>query len=572
MMMKCVMAKNCNIKCPAGITTNAEVFNGDARVLAQYYLNVAHEVREILADLGVKSLKELRGQSDLLNLVKHKSSVGQIDVRDMLKVIEEKRIKNPKYLEKDFEIDESFFKKVKDQLISKKKRSVKLGQNLILSNRNKTFGGQLSIDIEKALNHDHRKIKSDSIFESTSGIRFLDKNSICISTKGSAGQSFGAFCNNGMVFNHTGTCNDGVGKSACGGEIVIKNPSVNNKPKRNVLVGNFALFGATGGRIFVEGEAGDRFAVRNSGSTAVVEGVGEYCCEYMTNGTVLNLGNFSRGFGNGMSGGFAYQFDPKRKLENNISKESVLLNYLNEKNELSLIHENTILKLLDWHHKATNSMAANYLINNWIKEKKNMAVITPKAFLQYQDYEEILAAKSRKDLIEELSEGMAFFQIEKFKKAWAEGKNILMGRVPQPKETKTENMYELVNNWTVLNSAQKIARKTLNIDQADDKSVNKIVKNLILTEDFKLMSKLLKHSREVINHYNDKELAVLIANKRLNDFKKALTLRNVMSMDSLSTYGWIIYQQLRNTRAVRSLKSYEELFYNQTIPDLVVNV
>ena len=98
-----------------------------------------------------------------------------------------------------------------------------------------------------------------------------------------------------------------------------------------------------------------------------------------------------------------------------------------------------------------------------------------------------------------------------------------------------------------------------------------MVKNLILTEDFKLMSRLLKHSREAISHYNDKELAVMIANKRLNDFKKSLHMRNVMSVDSLSTYGWILYQQKRNKNAIKKIQSYEELFYNQTIPELVVN-
>ena len=112
---------------------------------------------------------------------------------------------------------------------------------------------------------------------------------------------------------YTGTCNDGVGKTACGGQIVVHAPASENQAMgNNVLIGNFALFGATGGRVFIEGQAGDRFAVRNSGSTAVVEGVGDFCCEYMTNGAVLNLGGFSKGFGNGMSGGFAYQYDHQK--------------------------------------------------------------------------------------------------------------------------------------------------------------------------------------------------------------------------------------------------------------------
>ncbi len=572
MMMKCVMAKNCNVKCPAGITTNAEVFDGDPRVLAQYYLNVAHEVREILSSLGVKSLYEVRGRYDLLHLLNHKSSVGQIDLRKMLTIIKEKKIEKPKYLEKNYDVDDKLIKIIKDQIIVKKKKSVNFENPLTLTNKNKTFAGQISIDLERILNHDKKSVHSKCIFESTSGIRFLDANTIHISTKGSAGQSYGAFCNNGMVLRHKGTCNDGVGKSACGGEIIINNPSEKKeKILKNVLVGNFALFGATGGRLYVEGEAGDRFAVRNSGATAVVEGVGEYCAEYMTNGTILNLGTFSRGFGNGMSGGFVYQYDPEKILGKNISKESVLLNYLESKTEISKIHEDTILILLKWHHNATKSQVAKFIIDNWSTEKFNMAYITPKAFLQYQDYEEILSSKSRKVLLDELSEGMALYQIEKLKKAWASKKNILLGKVPKINDKDSESMYELINNWTVLESAQKIVKSNSGEKNLDNTTINKMVKNLILTEDFKLMSKLLKHSREAISHYNDKELAVMIASKRLNDFKKALIMRNVMSMDSLSTYGWILYQQRRNRESVKKIKSYEELFYNQTIPELVVN-
>ena len=147
------------------------------------------------------------------------------------------------------------------------------------------------------------------------GRRYLDHESIQIHTEGSAGQSFAAFCNDGFVFRHTGTCNDGVGKSASGGKIIIKSPQGGGKKYgENVLVGNFTLFGATGGQTFIEGQAGDRFAVRNSGASAVVEGVGEFCAEYMTNGAILNIGDFAKGLGNGMSGGFLYQYDPEQKI------------------------------------------------------------------------------------------------------------------------------------------------------------------------------------------------------------------------------------------------------------------
>ena len=573
MMMKCVMAKNCNVKCPAGLTTNAEMFNGDARVLAQFYLNIAHEVREILAEIGLKSLRQSRGRSDLLHLINTKSAVGQIELQEMLQVVNEKIIKKPIYMNKDFRIDDRFIKEIKSKIFKKDVTKINLGNNLNLSNTNKTFGGQLSIDVERLLNHEKNNAKSNCIFKTSNGRRFLDQKIINISTKGSAGQSFAAFCNNGIKFFHRGTCNDGVGKSASGGEIIIKNPSkTNNKNYRNVLIGNFALFGATGGMLFVDGEAGDRFAVRNSGCSAVVEGVGEYCAEYMTNGTVLNLGTFSRGFGNGMSGGFAYQYDPNKTLNENISKESVFINYLDDKSELSKMHELAILDLLKKHIQATGSKKAQVIIDNWSREKFCMAVITPKSLLQYQDYEEILKSKTKEDLISELSQGMTAFQIEKFKKLWSSGKNVSMGEIPNNNEQDNTLKHELLNNWTVLNTAQRLASKKYKSEKTSNSDkINSLVRELILTEDFSLISELLKHSRQAISHYNDKELAVMVANKRLNDFKKALSMRSVLSMYSLSTYGWIIYQSRRNNLAVNGVPSYEELFYRQILPDLVVN-
>ncbi len=572
MMMKCVMAKNCNIKCPAGITTNAEVFNGDARVLAQFYLNVAHEVREILSKLGLKSLKESRGRCDLLNLINTRSSVGKIKLDKMLEIIKEKKVKNPKYLQKDYYFDNKLLNLVKKAIFSAKNNSLTIKNPINLSNTNKTFGGQLSIDLERMINHEKKFQNSKSIYTSSIGRKFFDRKIINIPTTGSAGQSYGAFCNNGISLFHVGTCNDGVGKSATGGEIIIKNPSnANHKSDNQVLIGNFALFGATGGRLFVEGEAGDRFAVRNSGSTAVVEGVGEYCAEYMTNGTILNIGNFSRGFGNGMSGGFAYQYDPHKMLKNYISTESVYIKYLDNKSELSKLHENTILKLLEWHVAATKSKKAQRILKDWSIESFNMAFITPKSLLQYQDYEEILKSKTKEELINELSEGMASYQVKKFKNYWNAGNKVLKGKAPKNSSNYEQTKIELLNNWTVLNFAQRIASKNLNTVENVEDEMNLKARNLVLTENFFLMYELLKHSKQAISHYNEKELAIMVANKRLNDFKKALALRNVLGMDGLSTYGWIIYQDKRNKKAIKKVPSYEELFYNQVLPDLVVN-
>ncbi|HEY0292909.1 MAG TPA: glutamate synthase-related protein, partial [Hansschlegelia sp.] len=329
MMLKCVMAKNCNVKCPAGLTTNSELFDGDPRALAQYLMNVAHETREILAALGLRSLREARGRSDMLHLLDHPASVGRLDLRAMLTVAEEVMVEAPIYMEAEYELDEAWSAAVETALIGEARAEIVLEAGRRVGNRDKSLGARLAIDIERRLNHTlpagfARSLPS--LFEDDRGRRFFKPAAITISTYGSAGQSYGAFCNDGMALRHEGVCNDGVGKGACGGVIAIRSPGGgSDEAGGNVLVGNFALFGATGGRTFIEGQAGDRFAVRNSGATAVVEGVGDFACEYMTNGAVLNLGAFGKGFGNGMSGGFVYQYDPYGDLPAKASHDSILL-------------------------------------------------------------------------------------------------------------------------------------------------------------------------------------------------------------------------------------------------------
>ncbi|MBT6028285.1 MAG: glutamate synthase large subunit [Porticoccaceae bacterium] len=573
MMLKCVMAKNCNIKCPAGLTTNPEVFDGDPRALGQYLLNIAHEVREILAQLGLRSLREARGRCDFLHLLDHPSSVGQLDLRAMLTVVEEYKIDNPIYMERDFTVDDGFLAVIRDALIDKKQVCTQLPGSQFLNNCNKSVGGQLAIDIERMLNYELRESQLPAVLKDGRGRRFLASRAVRIATHGTAGQSYGAFCNDGMVLEHTGTCNDGVGKTACGGEIIIHAPpGGSDKPGTNVLIGNFALFGATGGRIFIEGQAGDRFAVRNSGATAVVEGVGDFCAEYMTNGAVLNLGSFAKGFGNGMSGGFAYQYDPYGKFTNSISHDSVILGSLADSAEEAEIHAQAVHTLLEWHVDATSSKKATWLLEHWAEERANFAYITPKALLQYQDYEAILEAKSRKELLEELAVALAAFQVNKLKRAWRSGEPVIKGSVPDI-ELASSDMYELVNTYSVLDAAQKISLKRLpNVTSIEHPDAIKATRNLILTEDFSLMNGLLRHAREAISAYSAPELAAMIAGKRLNDFKETLRLRNILSMDSPATYGWILYQQQKNKIALGHVPSFEELFAHNALNDILPNV
>lgn len=577
MMLKCVMAKNCNVKCPAGLTTNAEVFDGDPRALAQYLINVAHETREILATIGLRSLREARGRSDLLQLLDHPASVGQLDLRAMLTVVPEVKIENPVYMEKDFELDDAFIDVLRKALVEDKQLEVNLGAGQVLNNRNKTVGGQLAIDIERLLNHELKAdaaLQLPAVIADKRGRRFLKPDTVKIATSGSAGQSYGAFCNDGMVLRHSGTCNDGVGKGQAGGTIIVTSPGGGSEQAGgNVLVGNFALFGATGGRLFVEGQAGDRFAVRNSGTTAVVEGVGDFACEYMTNGAVLNLGAFGKGFGNGMSGGFAYQYDPYGELTGKVAADSVLLGNITDDSEMARVHSQAIQQLLQWHLEATGSKRAAWLLENWEAERQNFVFVMPRALLLYQDSDEILKAKPRKELLEELSSALAAFQVRKFKLAYRDGKPVVGGKVPGHGEADSEEMYELLNNYTVLNMAQQVAMaKVPNAQSVADPAVQKAVRNLLLTEDFLLMQKLQRYAREAIDGYSDQELAALIADKRLRDYKSALSLRNILSMDSPGTYGWIIHQSLKNSTQLGALPSLEALFAKASMQELVATL
>ena len=568
MMLKCVMAKNCNVKCPAGLTTNAETFNGDPRALAQYLLNISHEVREILAFLGLRSLRDARGRAGLLHLLDHPSSVGQLNLRAMLRNFSEVIVDNPIYLERDFSVDDTLIEQARDRLVLGRETQIELRPTLALNNRNKSVGGQFSIDIERMLNYELKTLP-EAAFEDSRGRRYLDHHTVRIVTKGSAGQSFGAFCNDGMVMEHTGTCNDGVGKSACGGEIIVRSPLGGGQTDGgNVLIGNFALFGATGGRTFIHGQAGDRFAVRNSGATAVVEGVGNFCAEYMTNGAILNLGGFSKGYGNGMSGGFAYQYDPAGSLPDMLSEDSVFMGTLTDGSEQADIHRDAVYQLLSWHIEATGSQKARDLIADWKKTQKYMAWVMPKALLQYQDADAILAARTRKELVEELANALTSYQVAELKSAWKTSRSIHGGRIPAHGEMGTDDMYRLLNSYTVLEKAQVLADKLLS-KTADRLARDKAVRNLVLTEDFYLMSALAKHAKEAISDYDDADLATLVSNKRLDDFKKALSMRNILSMDSPGTYSWIMHQDLKNQKALGQVPSFDELFSQKALPDLV---
>ncbi len=570
MMLKCVMAKNCNIKCPAGLTTNAEAFEGDPRALAQYLMNLAHEVRYILAKLGFKSLREARGRSDYLHLLKHKNAVGQLDLRDMLKVVPEVKVENPVYLEKNFDVDDMLLAEFKKQVIEGKAERAVLADGLKLNNRNKTVGGQLSIDIERMLQWELSADEVNALpaaYIDDRGRRMLKQESVVVKTTGSAGQSYAAFNNLGIIMDHTGTCNDGVGKAATGGIIVIHSPG--GGTDENYLVGNFALFGATGSRLFVEGGAGDRFGVRNSGATAVVEGVGDFCAEYMTNGAILNLGEFGKGFCNGMSGGVAYQYDPYNQLSKLYSADSVKLHDLDGDNDRAALHRQAVKLLLERHVHWTGSAKAQFILDNWDEEVRHFRFATPLALETYQNYEAILKANTRKDLVDELAKALVGYQIRKFKLAYRDGLPIADGKIPtMGGDANLINV--LVNNYAVQNMAEQIVRgRYKNMPEPTDAQLNEGIRKLILTEDFTLVQRLASFAKKALEGFADLEIAVLISDKRIRDYKTALANRNNLLQESFGTHGWIIMQDRINREAMGTIPDFEALFATASAREMV---
>lgn len=578
MMLKCVMAKNCNVKCPAGLTTNAELYDGDPRALAQYFINLAHEVREILAQIGYRSLREVRGQTNLLNLIKHPDMVGQLDMTGMLRQVDEIIIDKPIYLEANFEPDDGYVEQFKSEFIEKKKSAITI-DGPYLNNCNKSVGGQFSIDVERIINYSLSESDIEqhpSIDTLENGRTLLRDNSVSVHTTNSAGQSFAAFNNSGVTLIHHGTCNDGVGKGASGGTIIVKDPcniagdqansqSTTVQAKRsqatktlehNVLVGNFALFGATGGQLYVQGQAGDRFGVRNSGAVAVVEGVGDFCCEYMTNGSIVNLGEYGKGLGNGMSGGTAYQYDPKHEVAGRCSKDSVFAITITEDSDLNRGQEQMLLAHLQDHLAATQSELAKDILDNWDEARNHFYCLIPQPLLSQHRSQAIIESMDRRAMIEEMSVALTQQHLRRIHTAYnsMSETNIGMfnGEVPQYGDCDSALIYNYMIAAGVLRRAFEVAEKL------DNKNADRAVRKLISTEDKKLTDVLAKDMKEILAIYNDHALSCLIANKRLSDYKTALTEREVWDTRALGTSAWVIERDRINHSELEQYPSLQE--------------
>ena len=573
MMLKCVIAKMCNVKCPAGLTTNEELYDGDSRALAQYFINLGHEVREILAGIGYKSLEEVRGKTHLLNLINHEVMVGQLYMSGFLREVDEIKVKNPVYLEANFGADDAFIAEFEKEFIKEGKEKIII-EGPVLDNNNKTTGGQFSVDVERMINYQlDEKITSNhpSIIKLVNGRKILGKDAVTVKTTNSAGQSFGAFNNSGITLVHKGTCNDGVGKAQTGGVIVVQNPGFSERragnENENVLVGNFALFGAMGGELFVEGQGGDRFGVRNSGAVAVVEGVGDFCCEYMTNGSIVNLGSFGKGFGNGMSGGTAYQYDPSQQLPESCSKDSIEVFPLNQDTALARGNEEALLHHLNSHKERTNSKLVTAILENWKEERKHFYYIVPKSLINYHRGENIFKMLKRKAMIEELSVAVAKNNVKVIADAYQDKKELFDGLVPDfGDDVNSELTSKLITATGLYRRAANEAKKVSKHDVARN------AKKLIITQERKFMDALYKDMKEAFVGYSDEALAHLLANKRVEDYKEASSKREVADTNALGSTVWVLECDKVNSEKLKGYTSMNKQLASYYLSVLIEEV
>ena len=359
----CVMMRVCNLDtCPMGICTqNPELrkhFRGKPEYIINYLTFVAQELREYMAKLGVRTIDELVGRTDLLHV--KPSAPGSRTAKMNLDCI----LHNPAITNSnvhfvpadtyDFHLENTLDMKV---LMKKFKLSSKTPQSVTLdvSNTDRAFGAIFGSEITRK----YGDSMSDDVYTAN--------------CTGAGGQSFGAFIPRGLTLKLTGDCNDYMGKGLSGGKIVVRPPEgITYKPEENIITGNVALYGATSGKAFVSGVAGERFCVRNSGATAVVEGVGDHGCEYMTGGTVVVLGRTGRNFAAGMSGGVAYVLDPEHKLYLRVNKELVSVETVSQKQDIARLKE-----LLRRHVEATGSKKARQILEHFDERIPDFKKIIP---------------------------------------------------------------------------------------------------------------------------------------------------------------------------------------------------
>ncbi len=369
----CVMMRVCNLDtCPVGVATqNPELrkrFTGKPEYVVNFMRFMAENLREYMAKLGVRTIDELVGRTDLLKMkdVPTSDKASTLNLSQILynpyEGTETPMTFNPGKVF-DFELEKTLdekvlVKKLLPALEKKQKRSVEVD----VSNVNRTFGTIFGSEITKRYPEG------------------LEEDSYVVKCKGAGGQSYGAFIPKGLTLELVGDSNDYFGKGLSGGKLIIYPPKgVQYKHEENIIIGNVALYGATSGKAFINGVAGERFAVRNSGAVAVVEGVGDHGCEYMTGGCVAILGKTGKNFAAGMSGGVAYVLDMDNNLYQNVNKQLVTIQKVTSKYDVS-----ELKKMIEEHAAYTNSEIGKKILDNFTEYLPKFKKIIP------VDYEKMM--------------------------------------------------------------------------------------------------------------------------------------------------------------------------------------
>ena len=367
----CVMMRVCNLDtCPMGVATQNPTlrkrFIGKPEYVENFMRFIAMELREYMAKLGVRTVDELVGRTDLL---KKKSELtgpaARIDLSGILYKETDENITFDPSAEYDFKLNTT-----KDETVLLKNKSIleaiekgkKTKLSIDVTNTDRTFATLLGAQLTR-VQHDG-----------------LSDDTITIECNGAGGQSFGAFIPKGLTLKITGDANDYLGKGLSGGKIVVKAPSnAGYDPHENIIVGNVAFYGATSGEAYIAGMAGERFCVRNSGAVAVVEGVGEHGCEYMTGGRAVILGSTGKNFAAGMSGGIAYVYDEDNKLYRNLNKGMVLMEKVENKTD-----REELKSIIEKHFEYTGSKKAESILANFDENLSKFKKIIP------EDYKKLM--------------------------------------------------------------------------------------------------------------------------------------------------------------------------------------
>lgn len=385
-VLGCVMMRKCNLNtCPMGVATQDPKlrahFIGHYKYLINYFTFIAREVREYLAEMGYRSLNDIVGHTELVEIkstagspVSRKSS--QLDFSRLL-CREDGNCTLYHTTDQHHELENV------------------LDQQIIRSAR-KAIDDSQEVNLDYAIKNTDRAcgVMLSGMIASKYGGTGLPENTINIKFKGSAGQSFGAFLVNGVSFKLEGEANDYFGKGLSGGRIAILPPVRSNfAAEDNIIAGNTGLYGATSGELYVNGKVGERFAVRNSGAIAVIEGAGDHCCEYMTGGRVVVLGKTGRNFAAGMSGGVAYIWDKDHEFDYFCNMDMVEINLVEDNNYRKELHE-----LIRQHYLYTGSKLARTMLDDWNRYVEDFIQVVP------IEYKRVLQEEQMKKLQQKIAD------------------------------------------------------------------------------------------------------------------------------------------------------------------------